>query len=504
MRPLLALCVLAAAALTSHAQSVTGELTRPDLSGEMPVASDESVYYVSATDSTELLERPDLGERIYATPINLSLAPRVFKGYRHLQSPLKYTSFPDPEILAAVWRDSVHYVVSPKLEALADSIAPNPLLPDSLMPVFMFDESSEIPGREDLPVAFGSSTPDWLRRALDTYRFQEDFVYSLMVSDPSYIEYAYWDLPVPPRMPQEDYSFIGFLRRLDLPDAPKTDPLPVNSKGTPINWLHVFNFGLQLSQAYVSSNWYQGGNSYLAFLTNFMWDVQLNQVYYPNVIFQSTVSYKLAINSSPDDEYHKYSVSQDLFQYNLKAGYKAVHNWFYSLNLQFKTPLIHSYPANSETRTAAFLSPGELNVGAGMTYSKENKAKTLKFSASISPISYNLKTCIDHKVDPVQFGIKAGKRVLNEYGSNAEINFVAKFWGSATYTTRLFLFTDYKTFQSDWENTLNFQFSRVFSTQIYAHLRYDSSYDSSISRKWKKLMLTEILSVGISYTFSTK
>lgn len=291
---------------------------------------------------------------------------------------------------------------------------------------------------------------------------------------------------------------------MNLPKAPATAHLDVNSKGNPINWLHVFNIGLQLSQAYVSDNWYQGGNSYLAFLGNFMWDVQLNPVYHPKIIFQSTLSYKLAINSTPDDEYHKYSVSQDLFQYNLKAGYKAVHNWYYSFVAQFKTQLLHSYPANSEVRKASFLSPGELNVGFGMTYSKENAKKTLKFSASISPISYNLKTCIDKKIDVTQFNIKPGHKFLNEVGSNAEINFYAKMWHNATYTTRLFLFTDYKSFQGDWENTFNFQFSRFFSTQIYAHLRYDTSVDSSISRGWKKLMLKEILSFGLSYTFSTK
>ena len=239
-------------------------------------------------------------------------------------------------------------------------------------------------------------------------------------------------------------------------------------------------------------------------LANFLWDVQLNNVYYPKLIFQSAVSYKLSVNSTPDDQYHEYSVSQDLFQYNLKLGYKAVKHWYYSFAAQFKTQFFNSYPANSETRSASFLSPGELNLGLGMTYTKENEAKTLKFSATVSPASYNLKTCIDPKVDPVQFGIRAGRKWLNEVGSNAEVNFMAKLWGNTTYTTRLFLFSDYKTFQGDWENTLNFQFSRLFSTQIYAHLRYDSSADSSVSRRWRKLMLKEILSVGISYTFSTK
>lgn len=453
----------------------------------------------------EDIVRPDLSGGIYATPINKSLGPRVFKGYRNLIRPRRYTVFPDPEVARTVAEHvwcKIDTIETSSVEAfITDSISPDSLsvpMPD------LTEEILQIPDREDLPVAFGSPIPAWLKRAVDTYRFQEDFIYSMMVSEPWLIDIADWNLPEPPRLPEEDFSLRGYLKRLNLPVLEPDKALPVHANGERINWLHTFNIALQLSQAYVSANWYQGGNSYLAFLTNFLWDVSLNNVYYPKLIFQSTVSYKLSINSTPDDECHRYSISQDQFQYNLKLGYKALYNWYYSFLAQFKTQFFNSYPANSMTRSASFLSPGELNLGLGMTYSKENAKKTLKFSASISPASYNLKTCIDDKVDHAQFGIKPDRKWVNEFGSNAEVNFYAQLWGNTTYTTRLFLFTDYKTFLSDWENTLNFQFSRFFSTQIYAHLRYDTSADSSISRKWRKLMLKEILSVGISYSFSTK
>lgn len=181
-----------------------------------------------------------------------------------------------------------------------------------------------------------------------------------------------------------------------------------------------------------------------------------------------------------------------------------MRNWFYSMTMQFKTQFLNSYPANSPDRSASFLSPGEFNVGLGMTFTKQNEKKTLVFSASIAPISYNLKTCIDPLVDHAQFGIEQGRKWLNEIGSNAEVNFKAIFWGNTTYTTRLFIFSDYKEIQTDWENTLNFQFTKLFSTQIYAHLRYDTAADPLLSPKWGKFMLKEILSVGISYNFSTK
>lgn len=107
-------------------------------------------------------------------------------------------------------------------------------------------------------------------------------------------------------------------------------------------------------------------------------------------------------------------------------------------------------------------------------------------------------------VDHAQFGIEEGRILKNEVGSNTEVNMFWRIWENITYTTRLFLFTDYRTFLGDWENTLNFQFNRFFSTQLYMHLRYDSGSDPALSPRWNRWMMKEILSVGLSYTFSTK
>lgn len=435
------------------------------------------------------------GEGFY-TSVNKITMPRVFNGYRHLTHRPRRVKFPDPKIIdnlkKEIWENVPEKEIDDDIFLEVDTTRNDTI------------EVVVIPSKEDLPVAFGSVTPRWLTRAIESYRWQEDFIYRMMIADPMSIEYAYWDLPERPRLPEEDVSFLGYLKRVNSTEIVPEKSLPIHANGNHINWLHTFNLSLQLSQSYISGNWYQGGTSYLAFFGNFLWDVLLNQVYYPNTMFQSTVSYKLSINSTPDDQYHKYQVSQDLFQYNLKAGYKAYHNWYYSFATQFKTQFLNSYPTDSPDRAASFLSPSQLNLGIGMTYSKENQAKTLKFSGTLSPLSYNLTTCIDKKIDPTQFGIEAGKTTLSEIGSNAEINFMAKFWGNTTYTTRVFLFTDYKSIETDWENTLNFQFSKLFSTQIYAHLRYDTKVDPKVSPKWGKLMLKEILSVGLSYNFSTK
>ena len=150
--------------------------------------------------------------------------------------------------------------------------------------------------------------------------------------------------------------------------------------------------------------------------------MQLNPVYHPNLLFQSNLAYKLGLNSTPQDEVHKYSISEDLLQYNLNTGFKAFKKWFYSMNVQFKTQLLRNYEKNSMKRKASFLSPGDLNVGLGMAYSTQNKKKTFQLTATISPLSYNLKTCITDSIDHGRFNIAPDKKTHSEIGSNGEVN----------------------------------------------------------------------------------
>lgn len=384
--------------------------------------------------------------------------PRVFTGYRDLSPEL--FNIPDGEAMMA-------WATEPKI---AWDI-PSPLSPN-------------------------------LRAAFRRMQIDDKLLYYYMTDHPRQIEYASWDFPKPPMLPDIDKRYNQLFRKFEFPPLTSGSKIEAESLGRR-NWLHYFNVGLQFSQAYVSSNWYQGGNNYLALLFNFTWNVDLNTVYHPNLLLQSSLTYRLAINSNPKGSLHKYSLTQDNFQYNLKMGLKAFNYWFYSFTLQMKTPFFNTYPENSDNRTGAFLSPGNFNLGLGMTFNKQNKKKTWKLSASIAPISYNLKTCVAHDVDHAQYGIEAHRKTASEIGSNLEANMTWNISDNVSWVSRMFLFTDYKYFQADWENTFNFVINKFLSTQLYVHPRFDSSSDFN-SSKWHYWMLKEILSIGLSYTFSTK
>lgn len=417
--------------------------------------------------------------------------PWVFSGYRHVRNPRKI-EVTEYSINPGDW-----FMGGEEVE-LTEGVTEIPD-PDSVSGPAE-ESSSDSSGK--LMILQKNIVPDWLRKRIESDRVTDNIMYSLMVVNPGFIDYAYWDLPTPPQLPEDDVRFSTYLKNLEIPEVNTGNAILPEIEIKKRYWLHNFNTGLQFSQAYISQNWYQGGNNHLSLLFNFFWDVQLNTAYNPNLLFQSTLQYKLGLNSTNQDKFHKYSISEDIFQYNLKAGVKAFKRWFYSYTLQFKTQMLNNYEQDSQVRKASFLSPADLNMGLGMTYNYENQYSTIKFSASIAPISYNLKTCVDRNVDPTQFNILPGHKTVSKIGSSAECTLDWTMTSNISLRSRLFGFTDYSYFQGDLETTVSFAINRFLSTQIYAHLRYDSSSELT-SSKWRHWMLKEILSFGLSYTFST-
>lgn len=468
--------------------------------GKLHSADSDCVYAIF--DSI----KPDsIISNYYKSHPTIFLKPTIYSGFRTLYkptfAPAPLTFAMDPR-LTAYDKDRYEGILYEEKEdtsLLEEGDEVLRLSTDSLFTMLPEQQALQINSN----AGSFSVIPEWLIASLKSQRLQQDLQYNYMVNNPQNIDYAYWDLPEPPRLPEEDYSFKTFLANLHLPEINNEDAIIQEYQIKRTNWLHTVGAGLQFSQAYISSNWYQGGNNYLALLFNFNWDVALNTNFHPNKLFTSNLSYRLALNSNPKESLHKYSISQDLLQYNLKMGLKAFKKWFYSLNMQFKTQIFNSYPADSPNLGASFLSPGDFNVGLGMTYNLEALQKTLKFSASISPFSYNLKTCISNRIDHLQYNIPVDRHTHSEFGSNAELTLNWDITANINWKSRMFLFTDYSYFLADWENTLTFNINKFLSTQIYLHPRFDSSSDAGIS-KWRHWSLKEILSFGLSYTFSTK
>lgn len=352
------------------------------------------------------------------------------------------------------------------------------------------------------------STFNWLKIEADRSRRYRQLKQDYMIQNPAAVRYNINTLPSPPKKyvatvdPQQSTITI----QEEIPAAPVERP--IMSEATQLdlsrrNWLHDFNASLQFSQAYISPNWYQGGNNNVNGIGSFKWNVKLNQKFHPEFIVEATTEYKVGIASAPQDTIHAYNITQDQFQFNGTLGLKAFDKWYYSVNAQFKTQLLNNYKPNTRELKAAFMTPGELNIGVGMTYNYKNPQKRLTLDASISPFSYNLKIATNPGIPKSNFGIDPGHHTVSEFGSNAEVKLTWTLAWNVTYSSRLFLFTDYDYTQGDWENTFNFSINRYFSTQLFIHVRYDSHQLPLEDTNWHHWQLKEILSFGFQYQFKT-
>ena len=375
-----------------------------------------------------------------------------------------------------------------------------------LMPL-VFDKQqsaavvSQEPGKQQPGLKVDDS---WIDRAQQRWGRAHDTRYRLMINKPELVPFNENVLPKPPKEVVVETSPADAELQVEPRNLATEQFKPIDRREVKVhNWLHSFVGSLQGTQAYISNNWYQGGENNLNLLADVQWDCNLNQKLHPNWLFNNTLHYKLGVATAKGDTLRNYSINEDNFQFSSQVGYKAVKNWYYSATLFFKTQLLNSYVTNSKTLAASLLSSGELNLGLGMTYNYKDQEGYKTLTLSIAPLSYNMKICRDiEKIDPTKFGIEAGHHFKHSFGSTVEMKFEWKITPSINWKTRLYAFTDYKYVQGDWENTLVFYVNSFLSTQIFTHLRYDKS--RPWNQDWRYWQFKEILSFGLTYKFATK
>ncbi len=375
-----------------------------------------------------------------------------------------------------------------------------------LMPlVFDKQQSAAVVSQEPGKQQSGLKVDDtWIDRAQQRWGRTHDTRYRLMINKPELVPFNENVLPKPPKEVVVETSPADAELQVEPRNLATEQFKPIDRREVKVhNWLHSFVGSLQGTQAYISNNWYQGGENNLNLLADVQWDCNLNQKLHPNWLFNNTLHYKLGVATAKGDTLRNYSINEDNFQFSSQVGYKAVKNWYYSATLFFKTQLLNSYVTNSKTLAASLLSSGELNLGLGMTYNYKDQEGYKTLTLSIAPLSYNMKICRDiEKINPTKFGIEAGHHFKHSFGSTVEMKFEWKITPSINWKTRLYAFTDYKYVQGDWENTLVFYVNSFLSTQIFTHLRYDKS--RPWNQDWRYWQFKEILSFGLTYKFATK
>ena len=147
-------------------------------------------------------------------------------------------------------------------------------------------------------------------------------------------------------------------------------------------WRREATLMAQITQNYVTDNWYQGGSSSFAAL-----GIAKGQISYISERFtwENFGEWRIGGSTVSADSLHKMNTTDDQFKIYSKANLRIVPKWFTSLSAEIDTRLFPTYKSNSMELKSAPFSPFRFNAAFGIDY------KPVKgLSISVSPISYKV------------------------------------------------------------------------------------------------------------------
>lgn len=265
-------------------------------------------------------------------------------------------------------------------------------------------------------------------------------------------------------------------------------------------WKIKGKLSAQLSQSYISPNWYTGGYSNLAMLGYAT--ISANYDNKKNLRFDNTLEWKAGFNSTTNDSLRFLNTNEDVFRISTNLGLRAVKNWYYSLSGEFTTQLFNTFVENTKELSTAPFSPIRFYLSLGMEYKFKDYV-----TLNISPLSYKLIYVMNRsKAEGVaqsvadKFNIPTGKSMLHTVGSRLQVNAAYAFSKELKLETKMYVYTDYKNVEFDWEIIGNFIATRFLTIQLSLHPRYDSSLVLSEGQK-SRFQFREFVSLGFLYAF---
>lgn len=258
-------------------------------------------------------------------------------------------------------------------------------------------------------------------------------------------------------------------------------------------WRRELTLMAQITQNYVTDNWYQGGSSSFAAL-----GIAKGQISYIRERFtwENFFEWRVGGSTVSADSLHKMNTTDDLFKIYSKANFRIVPKLFTSLSAELETRLLPTYKSNSMDLKSAPFSPFRFNIGVGLDY---KPVKNL--SISFSPISYKVIHIMDTaKVKVTDYGLEQGQRTQHNIGSSLRVEYTWKPVREVSLETKFYMYTNYKDVELDLEANCDFIINRWLTARLMIHPRYDTSVIMEGDTK-AKIQFRELLSIGFAHKF---
>ena len=269
-------------------------------------------------------------------------------------------------------------------------------------------------------------------------------------------------------------------------------------------WVKGAKFQVHASQNYISSNWYNGGESNMAVTMYAMG--YFNYDNRKGLQWENKAEWKLGLYGMASDSLRWLRVNEDLLRLNSKLGYKAFKNFYYTAEWDVQTSLFNTYKSNTYVRTSGPFSPIRMSLSAGIDYKWKNYV-----SVFVSPLSYKLIYVADmSRKEGVLLeeniahlvGITDGTRQSNQLGALVRTDFDYDFNESIGMEVHFSFFGNYvgkiKGVEVGCEVIGNFKINRFLSAKVSLYPRYDSTTIPADGGK-PKMQFYELISLGFNY-----
>ena len=258
-------------------------------------------------------------------------------------------------------------------------------------------------------------------------------------------------------------------------------------------WRRELTLMAQITQNYVTANWYQGGSSSFAALTSAKGQISYIR---ENFTWENFGEWRMGGSTISADTIHKMNTTDDLFRLYSKGNYRIVPKLFASISSEIETRLLPTYKSNSHNLKSGPFSPFRFTAALGLDY------KPIKdLSVSFSPLSYKVIHIMDTaRVNGKDFGLEPGQQTQHNIGSSVRVEYTWKPVREFTLETKFYMYTNYRNVELDLEINCDFIINRWLTSRLTIHPRYDSSVIMEGDER-AKMQFRELLSIGFAHKF---